>query len=127
MKKLLATTAMVILLSGPASAWYDGYGNWQNGYLDPLTSFLDGIFGPPVVQAQYPYPYYSYPVPKPRYYTYPVPVPRYYTYPVPVPAPTQNTYPGIVPPARQPCDTRTTQMFDPYGNRIYNETIDNCN
>ena len=47
MKRLLISIALVIGISSPASAWYDGYGNYNCSYLDPLTSLLDGIFGQP--------------------------------------------------------------------------------
>lgn len=45
MKKLLVIS--FLLCSSPAFAWYDAYGGFTCGYMDPLTSFLDDIFGPP--------------------------------------------------------------------------------
>jgi hypothetical protein len=47
MKKLVIVSAMLAGLSTPSYAWYDSYGGFTCGYLDPLTSFLDSIFGPP--------------------------------------------------------------------------------
>ena len=47
MKKLLIVSVFVLGTTGPSSAWYDSYGGFTCGYLDPLTSFLDSIFGPP--------------------------------------------------------------------------------
>ena len=45
MKKFLV---MIFLVSAtPAFAWYDAYGGFTCGYMDPLTSFFDNIFGPP--------------------------------------------------------------------------------
>lgn len=86
MKKLLIVSVFVLSMTGPSSAWYDTYGGFTCGYVDPLTSFLDDIFGPPcpppgaVVPAapvviQQPVPV---PVPVPQ----PVPVPVYQPYPV---------------------------------------------
>lgn len=45
MKKLIV--AIFLLSSTPAFAWWDSYGGFTCGYMDPLTSFLDSIFGPP--------------------------------------------------------------------------------
>ena len=47
MKKLLLIMVMFIGLSTPSYAWWDSYGGFTCGYMDPLTSFLDNIFGPP--------------------------------------------------------------------------------
>jgi len=45
MRKFLV---MIFLVSAtPALAWYDSYGGFTCGYMDPVTSFLDNIFGPP--------------------------------------------------------------------------------
>ena len=86
MKKYVIAFVMVLGLSSPSYAWRDSYGGFTCGYMDPLTSFLDNIFGPPcpppvtvvqptvVVQQPVPVPV---PVPQPV----PVPVPQ----PVPVP------------------------------------------
>lgn len=57
MRKFLIASALVLGLTSPSLAWYDSYGGFTCGYLDPLTSILDSIFGPPcpppvaVVQA----------------------------------------------------------------------------
>lgn len=45
MKKVLVVA--LLLCSTPAFAWYDAYGGFTCGYMDPLTSILDDIFGPP--------------------------------------------------------------------------------
>lgn len=88
MKKLLIVSMFVLGTTGPSSAWYDSYGGFTCGYLDPLTSFLDSIFGPPCpapvpvpvpvaqpVQVSQAYPsYQSYPQ-TPRTYAVPVPAP----------------------------------------------------
>lgn len=97
MKKLLIGAAFAMILVSPASAWYDGYGNYHCTYLDPLTSFLDGIFGqpcyaapPPTVVVQAPPVVVQAPpvvVETPVYVDRPVPVPVPQPYAVPVPAP----------------------------------------
>ena len=57
MRKFVIASALVLGLTSPSLAWYDSYGGFTCGYLDPLTSILDSIFGPPcpppvaVVQA----------------------------------------------------------------------------
>lgn len=56
MRKTLVV--VFLLLASPSFAWYDAYGGFTCGYMDPLTSVLDNIFGPPcpppvaVVQQQ---------------------------------------------------------------------------
>lgn len=56
MRKTLVV--VFLLLTTPSFAWYDAYGGFTCGYMDPLTSVLDNIFGPPcpppvaVVQEQ---------------------------------------------------------------------------
>jgi len=45
MKKVMIVA--FLLFSSPAFAWFDAYGGFTCGYMDPLTSFLDSIFGPP--------------------------------------------------------------------------------
>lgn len=96
MKKLLIGAALVMVLSSPANAWYDGYGNYHCTYLDPLTSFFDSIFGqpcvvaaPPTVVVQAPPVVVQAPpvvveTPVPVYVDRPVPVPQPYAVPVPV-------------------------------------------
>lgn len=84
MKKVVIASVMFLLLSTPSYAWWDSYGGFTCGYMDPLTSFLDNIFGPPcpapVIIQQVPVPVpVAVPVPQPV----PVPVPQ----PVPVPVP----------------------------------------
>lgn len=79
MKKFVIVSALVVGMTNPSFAWYDSYGGFTCGYLDPLTSILDSIFGPPcpppvaVVQAP--------PVVVERSVPVAVPVPQ----PVPVP------------------------------------------
>lgn len=92
MRKLLIGVAFAVILSSPASAWYDGYGNYHCTYLDPVTSFFDSIFGqpcyvqPPVV-IQAPPVVIDRPVPVPVPVDRPVPVPVPEPYPVPAPYP----------------------------------------
>lgn len=81
---LVTAVALSIGLATPSFAWYDSYGGFTCGYLDPLTSFLDSIFGPPcpppvavvpapvVVERPVPVPV---PVPQPVPVAVPVPVP----------------------------------------------------
>jgi hypothetical protein len=86
MKKLVIVSAMLVGLSTPSYAWYDSYGGFTCGYLDPLTSFLDSIFGPPC-----PPPVIVAPV-APPVVVAPVPVPV----PVPVAVPVAPVVvPGI--------------------------------
>lgn len=72
MKKVLLATVLSISLVSPSFAWYDSYGGFTCGYMDPLTSFLDDIFGPPCPPpvAVVPAPVIQQPVPVP------VPVPQ---------------------------------------------------
>lgn len=46
MKKIVMI-CLLVSLTTPANAWWDSYGGFTCGYMDPLTSFLDDIFGPP--------------------------------------------------------------------------------
>jgi hypothetical protein len=77
MKKFVIVSALVLGMTSPSLAWYDSYGGFTCGYLDPLTSILDSIFGPPcpppvaVVQAPPVVVERPVPVPVPQ----PVPVP----------------------------------------------------
>lgn len=91
MKKLLIGVAFVMLLSSPASAWYDGYGNYHCTYLDPITSFFDSIFGQPCYAPAPPVVVQAPPVvieqPVPVYVDRPVAVPVPQPYPVPAPYP----------------------------------------
>lgn len=94
MKKLFFGVAFAVIFSSPASAWYDGYGNYHCTYLDPLTSFFDSIFGqpcyvsaPPTVVVQAP----PVVIEKPIYVDRPVAVP------VPEPVPVPQPYPVPVP------------------------------
>ena len=45
MKKVMIVC--FLLFASPAFSWYDAYGGFTCGYMDPLTSFLDNIFGLP--------------------------------------------------------------------------------
>lgn len=83
MKKFLIVSALVLGMTGPSSAWYDTYGGFTCGYVDPLTSILDDIFGPPC-----PPPVVV--VPAPVVVQQPVIVPA--PMPVPVPAGPCPTY-----------------------------------
>lgn len=67
MKKVLLATVLSISLVSPSFAWYDSYGGFTCGYMDPLTSFLDDIFGPPCPPpvAVVPAPVIQQPVPVP--------------------------------------------------------------
>jgi hypothetical protein len=47
MKKVLLVAFLAIAPISSANAWYDSYGGFTCGYMDPLTSFFDSIFGPP--------------------------------------------------------------------------------
>ena len=47
MKKLALVAFLTIAPVSYANAWYDAYGGFTCGYMDPLTSFFDSIFGPP--------------------------------------------------------------------------------
>lgn len=87
MKKLLIVSVFVLSMTGPSSAWYDSYGGFTCGYVDPLTSFLDDIFGPPC-----PPPVAVVPV-APVVVSQPVPVPVPQPVPVPVPVPVYQPYP----------------------------------
>lgn len=85
MKKIVMALVLVLTMTKPTLAWYDSYGGFTCGYMDPLTSFLDDIFGPPCPPpvAVVPAPVIverpvAVPVPQP------VPVP---VYPVPYPYP----------------------------------------
>ena len=78
MKKLLLAVFLVTVPLSSANAWWDSYGGFTCGYMDPLTSFLDSIFGPPCPP---PAPVRAAPVPVPVPVARPVPVPT----PVPVP------------------------------------------
>ena len=83
MKKLLIVSVFVLSMTGPSSAWYDSYGGFTCGYLDPLTSFLDNIFGPPC--------------PPPVAVVPAAPVVIQQPVPVPVPTPRPVPVPGVVP------------------------------
>ena len=83
MKKVVIAFIMVIGLSSPSYAWWDTYGGFTCGYLDPLTSVLDSIFGPPCP----PPVAVAVPVPVPQPVPVPVAVPVPQPVPVPVPAP----------------------------------------
>lgn len=93
MKKIILGTVIALSLSTPSYAWWDSYGGFTCGYMDPLTSFLDDIFGPPcpppapvaVVQAPPIVIEKRVPVPVPQPYA--VPVPQPYAVPVPQPVP----------------------------------------
>jgi len=91
MKKLLLAIVMVIGLSSPSYAWWDSYGGFTCGYMDPLTSFLDNIFGPPC-----PPPVAVAPVPVPVPEPVPIPVPGRPGF-VPVPTPGPAYGPMVVP------------------------------
>jgi hypothetical protein len=52
MKKILLASVLVLGMSSPSYAWWDSYGGFTCGYLDPLTSILDNIFGPPCPPPQ---------------------------------------------------------------------------
>jgi len=100
MKKLIIGVALAVVLSTPASAWYDGYGNYHCTYLDPLTSFFDSIFGqncyvqpPQTVVVQAPPVVVDRPVYVDRPVPYPVPVDRPVAVPVPEPYPVPAPYP----------------------------------
>jgi hypothetical protein len=80
MKKILLASVLSLSLVNPSFAWYDSYGGFTCGYLDPLTSILDGIFGPPC-----PPPVAV--VPAPVVVERPVPVPVAVPVPQPVPVP----------------------------------------
>lgn len=86
MRKFILATVLSVSLVSPSYAWYDSYGGFTCGYLDPLTSVLDSIFGPPC-----PPPVAVAPVVVQQ--PVPVPVPQ----PVPVPVP--------VGPIMRPCPT----------------------
>lgn len=47
MKRLVLVAFLVIAPVSYANAWYDAYGGFTCGYMDPVTSILDNIFGPP--------------------------------------------------------------------------------
>jgi hypothetical protein len=69
MKKLLAITAAVLVLtSSAANAWTDRFGHWYEGPPPPLTYHYQ--YGAAVPRGYYPPPAY-YPVP-PVYYPAPV-------------------------------------------------------
>ncbi len=80
MRKMFLVS-LLLLVATPSYAWYDSYGGFTCGYLDPLTSFLDDIFGPPC--------------PPPVAVAVPVPVP---VAPVPVGDPFMNPYGAICQP-----------------------------
>ena len=78
MRKILLTSVLVIGMVSPSYAWWDSYGGFTCGYLDPLTSVLDSIFGPPcpppvavVVEQPVAVPV---PPPPPRPYVVPGPI-----------------------------------------------------
>lgn len=79
MKKVFLAGVLSVSLVTPSLAWYDSYGGFTCGYVDPLTSFLDDIFGPPCPPPVAIVPVAPVVVPQPV----PVPVPH----PVPMPAP----------------------------------------
>jgi hypothetical protein len=87
MKKIMFAVIIAVGVSSPSYAWYDAYGGFTCGYMDPLTSFLDSIFGPPcpppapVAVVQAPPVVVERPVP--------VAVPQ----PVPVPVPVRGPCP----------------------------------
>lgn len=88
MRRILLAVVLSVSLVSPSFAWYDSYGGFTCGYLDPLTSILDDIFGPPCPP---PVAVVSAPVVVQRPVAVPVPVPQ----PVPVP----------VGPIMRPCPT----------------------
>ena len=88
MRKFVIASALVLGLTSPSLAWYDSYGGFTCGYLDPLTSFLDSILGPPC-----PPPVVVVPQPVVIERPVPVPVPQ----PVPVPVPQPVYVPWVVP------------------------------
>lgn len=79
MKKILLAGILSVGLVTPSFAWYDTYGGFTCGYVDPLTSFLDSIFGPPCPPPVAVVPAAPVVIQQPV----PVPVPQ----PVPMPAP----------------------------------------
>ena len=90
MKRFIMVFVICLLPFSSANAWWDTAGGFTCGYLDPVTSFLDSIFGPPCpppVAVAVPVPQ---PVPVPVPVATPVPVPV----PMPVPAPVPYPYYG---------------------------------
>jgi hypothetical protein len=89
MKKILLASVLSVALVNPSFAWYDSYGGFTCGYVDPLTSFLDSVFGPPcpppVAVVQAPPVVIERPVAVPVPEPVPVPMP---VGPLPVPCPT---------------------------------------
>ena len=88
MKKFVMGCLLLMCLSSPSYAWWDSYGGFTCGYMDPLTSFLDNIFGPPCpppvaigVPMQPAIP--PGPPQVPGYVTIPTPGPAYSPMPVP--------------------------------------------
>lgn len=75
MRKILLAVIVSVSLTSPSFAWYDAYGGFTCGYMDPLTSLLDDIFGPPC------------PPPVAVVPAVPVAVARPVAVPVPMPAP----------------------------------------
>ena len=87
MRKILLASILSLMFVSPSFAWYDSYGGFTCGYLDPLTSILDDILGPPCP------PPVAVVVPAPVVVERPVPVP------VPVmPVPTYPVGPWVVGP-----------------------------
>ena len=89
MRKFVIASALVIGMTSPSLAWYDSYGGFTCGYLDPLTSILDSILGPPC---------------PPPVAVVPAPVVVERPVPVPVPQPVPVAVPVAVPvPVYRPC------------------------
>ncbi len=100
MKKILLASVLILGSVSPTYAWYDAYGGFTCGYMDPLTSILDSIFGPPC------------PPPQPVIVEQPVAVPV----PAPVPVRPQRPAPYVVPGPIYDCPMRAVPYpFSPTG------------
>lgn len=95
MKRFLMVAAICTVPFSPANAWYDSYGGFTCGYMDPLTSFLDSIFGPPCPSPAA-VPVQAVPAPV-AVAPQPVPVPAPVPMPVPVPRATPYGPAGVIP------------------------------
>jgi hypothetical protein len=97
MKKVLVIA--FVLMSSPSYAWYDAYGGFTCGYMDPLTSFLDSIFGPPC-----PPPMAVAPVATQGFVAAPAPVPPQVDINgrVPLPPPPMTAPPSVYTPPTSP-------------------------
>lgn len=75
MKTILLAAVCGLALCGPASAWVDYNGHWQEG--PPIPGFTDPQYGvppPPYIPSPGgPYPPYPYYAPPPVYYGNPGP------------------------------------------------------